>query len=216
MYHLNNASGLLQAKDLCAPQASPAKTLSREDEHKAQPKQAEIQHDHQLISAKTMNDLFAPIETWNDKETKRVGWSFRKHLKKVILLAKDRPFEQALQKRVETMLASEGTFVKHIAQTRNRSPLSHVAENLPLWRAHRIAFTMGYEVVNDTFSTLLQQDPYYHISIVRKESHGFLSSPQSLSNATNKMCVSGRSKGEQLSLETGAKPIHDGPIVGHG
>jgi hypothetical protein len=170
MYHLNNAPGLWQAKELCAPPESLAKTRSREDEHQAQPKQAGIQHDHQHLSAKTVHDLFAPIETWNDKETKRVGWSFRKHLEKVIRLAKDRPFEQALQKRVETMLASEGAFAKHIAHTRSRSPLSHVAEHLPLWRAHRIAYTMGYEVVNDTFSMLLQQDPYYHISIVRKES----------------------------------------------
>jgi hypothetical protein len=124
--------------------------------------------DQQQTSAKTVSDMFEPIETWDDKETKRVGRSLRRHVERVIRLAKDTPFEQELKKRVGKLLASEGAFAETIAQT-SRSHMYKVAEHIPLWRAHQIALTMGFELVNDTFGTLMQQDPYYQISTVLKE-----------------------------------------------
>jgi hypothetical protein len=122
----------------------------------------------QQTSAKTVSDMFAPIKTWDDKETKRVGRSLRRHIEKVIRFAKDTPFEQEVKKRVGKLLSSKGEFAEKIAQT-SRSHTYKVAEHIPLWRTHQIALTMGFEVVNDTFGTLMQQDPYYQISTVLKE-----------------------------------------------
>src|SRR6266567_1780861 len=161
--------GPLQERGLCAPLASQGSTLSRKDAYRAKPNQAGIHPDQQKTSVKTVSDLFAPIETWDDKETKRVGRSLRRHVEKVIRFAKDTPFEQELKKRVGKLVASEGEFAEKIAQT-NRSHTDKVAEHIPLWRTHQIALTMGFEVVNDTFGTLMQQDPYYQISTVLKES----------------------------------------------
>jgi hypothetical protein len=112
--------------------------------------------------------MFEPIETWDDKETKRVGRSLRRHLERVIRFANDTSFEQELKKRAGKLLASEGLFAGTIAQT-SRSKTYKVAEHIPLWRTHQIALTMGFELVNDTFGTLMLQNPYYQISTVRKE-----------------------------------------------
>jgi hypothetical protein len=100
------------------------------------------------------------IETWDEKETKRVGRSFRRHVEKVIRVTKDTPFEQELKKRLAQLFVSEEAFAETMAQT-SRSHTYKVAEHIPLWRTHHIALTMGFEVVNDTFGTLMQQDPYY-------------------------------------------------------
>ncbi len=54
--------------------------------------------------------MFEPIKTWDDKATKRVGRSLRRHIERVIRFAKDTPFEQELKKRVGKILASEGEF----------------------------------------------------------------------------------------------------------
>jgi len=66
--------------------------------------------DQQQTSGKTVSDMFEPIKTWDDKETKRVGRSLRRHIERVIRFAKDTPFEQELKKRVGKILASEGEF----------------------------------------------------------------------------------------------------------
>ena len=58
-------------------------------------------------SAKTISDLFDPIETWDEKEPKSVGRSLRKHVEKVIRVAKDTPFEQELTKRLAILFDSE-------------------------------------------------------------------------------------------------------------
>ena len=79
--------------------------------------------------------MFEPIETWDDKETKRVGRSLRRHVEKVIRFAKDTPFEQELKKRVGKLLASFGEFAEKIAQT-SRSHTYKVAEHIPFWRTH--------------------------------------------------------------------------------
>jgi hypothetical protein len=113
--------------------------------------------------------MFEPIKTWDGKETKRVGRSLRRHIEKAIRCAKDTAFEQELKKRLGKLLASEGEFAQKIAQT-SRSHRYKVAEQIALWRTHQIALTMGFEVVNDTFGTLMQQDPYYQISTALKES----------------------------------------------
>ena len=168
MYDLNDMAGPLQARGLCAPLASQGSTLSRKGADRAKPNQAGIHPDQQQTSVKTVSDMFEPIETWDDKETKRVGRSLRRHVEKVIRFAKDAPFEQEVKKRVGKLVGSEGEFAEKIAQT-SRSHTYKVAEHFPLWRAHQIALTMGFEVVNDTFGTLMQQDPYYQISTVRKE-----------------------------------------------
>ena len=168
MYKLNDMPGPLQERGLCAPLASQGSTLSRNDADRAKPNQSGIHPDQQQTSAKTVSDLFAPIETWDEKETKRVGRSLRRHIERVIRLAKDTPFEQELKKRVGILLASEGAFAEKIAQT-SRSHTYTVAEHIPPWRTHHIALTMGFEVVNDTFGTLMQQDPYYQITTVLKE-----------------------------------------------
>jgi hypothetical protein len=124
--------------------------------------------DQQQTSAKTIGDLFDPIETWDDKEAKRVGRCLRRHVEKVIRCAKDTPFEQELTKRVGKLLASEGAFAETIAQT-SRSQTYKVAEHIPLWRTRHIALTMGFEVVSDTFGTLMHQDPYYQRTTIVKE-----------------------------------------------
>jgi hypothetical protein len=138
------------------------------DTDRAKPNQSGIHPDQQQTSAKTVSDMFAPIETWDDKETKRVARSLRRHVEKVIHFAKDTPFEQEVKKRVGKLVASEEAFAEKIAQT-SRSHTYKIAEHIPLWRTHQIVLTMGFEVVNDTFGTLMQQDPYYQISTVRKE-----------------------------------------------
>jgi hypothetical protein len=168
MYNLNDMPGPLQARGLCAPLASQGSTLSSKDADRAKPNQSGVHPDQQQPSAKTVSDMFAPIETWEEKETKRVGRSLRRQVEKVIRLAKDTPFEQEIKKRVGKLVASEGAFAEKIAQT-SRSDTYTVAEHIPLWRTHHIALTMGFELVNDTFGTLMQQDPYYQISTVRKE-----------------------------------------------
>ena len=168
MYDLSDMPGPLQERGLCAPLVSQGSALSRTDADRAKPHQPGIHPDRQQTSAQTVSALFAPIETWDEKETKRVGRSLRRHIEKVIRLAKDAPFEQALNKRVGNLLASEGAFAEKIAQT-SRSHTYTVAEHIPPWRTHHIALTMGFEVVNDTFGTLMQQDPYYQISTVLKE-----------------------------------------------
>jgi hypothetical protein len=168
MYNLNDMPGLVRERGLCAPLASQGSTLSSKDAERAKPNQSAIHPEQQQTSAKTVSDLFDPIETWDDKATKRVGRSLRRHVEKVIRCAKDTPFEQEVTKRLGKLLASEGAFAETIAQTR-RSHTYTVAEHIPLWRTHQIALTMGFEVVNDTFGTLMQQDPYYQISTVLKE-----------------------------------------------
>jgi hypothetical protein len=114
-----------------------------------------------------ISDMFEPLKTWDDKETKRVGRSLGRHIEKVIRVAKDTSFEQALEKRVGKLLAAEGESAEKIAQT-SRSHAYKVAEHIPLWRSHQIALTMGFELVNDTFGPLMQHDPYYQISTVLK------------------------------------------------
>ena len=168
MYNLNDMPGPLQERGLCAPLVGQGSTLSRKDADRAKPHQPAIHPDRQQTSAKIVSALFAPIETWDEKETKRVGRSLRRHVEKVIRFAKDTPFEQELKKQVGKLVASEGEFAEKIAQT-SRSHTYKVAEHIPLWRTHQIALTMGFELVNDTFGTLMQQDPYYQISVVRKE-----------------------------------------------
>ncbi len=115
-----------------------------------------------------IGDTFEPLETWHDEETKRVGRSLARHIEKVMRVAKDTSFEHALKKRTGKLLASEGDFAEKIAQT-SRSHTHKVAELIPFWRSHQIALTMGFELVNDTFGPLMQQDPYYQISTVPKE-----------------------------------------------
>jgi hypothetical protein len=168
MYNLSNMREPLQGRALCVPLASQDSTLSRNDADRAKPHQSGIHPDQQQTSAKTVSAIFAPIETWDEKETKRVGRSLSRHIERVIRLAKDAPFEQELKKRVGKLVASEGAFAGKIAQT-SRSHTYTVAEHIPPWRTHHIALTMGFEVVNDTFGTLMQQDPYYQISTVLKE-----------------------------------------------
>ena len=168
MYNLNDMPGPLQERGLCAPLVSQGSTLSRTDADRAKPHQSGIHPDRQQTSAKTVSAMFEPIETWDDEETKRVGRSLRRHIERVIRFAKDTPFEQELKKRVGRLVASEGAFAEKIAQT-SRSNTYTVAEHIPPWRTHQIALTMGFEVVNDTFGTLMQQDPYYQISTVLKE-----------------------------------------------
>lgn len=168
MDHLNDIPGPLQEKGLCTPRTSQESTLSSKDAHRAKPHQAGSHPDQQQTSAKTGSDMFAPIETWDDKATKSVGRSFRKHVEKVIRFAKDPLFEQEVKKRVEKLLASEEEFGEKIAQIRG-SPTYHVAEHIPRWRSHHIVLTLGFEVVNDTFGTLMQQDPYYQLSTILKE-----------------------------------------------
>jgi hypothetical protein len=169
MYYLNNMRVLLQERALFVPLASQGSALSNKDAARAKPHQSGIHPDQQHTSGKTVSALLEPVETWDNKETKRVGRSLRRHLAKVIRCAQDTSFEQELTKRVGKLLASEGAFAEKIAQTR-RSPTYTVAEHIPLWRARHIAVTMGFELVSDTFDTLMQHDPYYQISTVLKAS----------------------------------------------
>jgi hypothetical protein len=168
MYNLNDMRVPLQGRGLFAPLTSQGSTLSRKDADRAKPHQSGIHLDQQQTSAKTVSDMFEPIETWDDKETKRVGRSLRRHVEKVIRFAKDILFEQELKKRVGKLLASEEAFAEKIAQT-SRSTTYKIAEHIPLWHTHQIALTIGFELVNDTFGTLMQQDPYYQISTIPKE-----------------------------------------------
>lgn len=168
MCNLNDMPGPLEERGLCAPHTSQGSTLPRKDADRAKPNQSEIHPDQLQTSAKTVSDLFEPIETWDDKETKRVGRSLRRHVERVIRFAKDTPFEQELKKRLGILLASEGEFAEIIAQT-SRSHTYKVAEHIPLWRTHHIALTMGFEVVNDTFGTFMQQDPYDQRTTILKE-----------------------------------------------
>jgi hypothetical protein len=168
MYNLNDMPGPLQERGLFVPLASQGSTLSRRDAAQAKPHQSGIHPDQQQTSGKTVSDIFDPIETWDEKETKRVGRSLRRHVEKVIHLAKDTPFEQELKKRLAKLLVTEGAFAETMAQT-SKSHTSTVAEHIPLWRIHHIALTMGFEVVNDTFGTLMQQDPYYQRTTILKE-----------------------------------------------
>jgi hypothetical protein len=168
MYNLNDMPGSLQERGLFAPLASQGSTLSRKDADRAKLNRSGIHPDQQQTSAKTFSDMFEPIETWDDKETKRVGRSLRRHVERVIRFAKDTLFEQELKKRVGKLVASEGEFAEKIAQT-SRSHTYKIAEHFPLLCTHQIALNIGFEVVNDTFGTLMQQDPYYQISTVLKE-----------------------------------------------
>ena len=210
MYNLNDMPGPLQARALCAPLASQGSALSSKDAHRAKPNQSGIHPDQQQPSAKTVSDMFAPIETWDEKETKRVGRSLRRHVEKVIRLAKDTPFEQEVKKRVEKLVASEGAFAEKIAQT-SRSDTYTVAEHIPLWRTHHIALTIGFEVVNDTFGALMQQDPYYQISTVRKERvfiHLFASE---LNQPDKQDIIFWMKQGGTIVYRKLSKPIHNRP-----
>lgn len=144
MYNLNDMSGPLQERGLFVPLVSLGSTLSRRDAARAKPHQSGIHPDQQQTSGKTVSDMFEPIETWDDKATKRVGRSLRRHIEKVIRCAKDTSFEQELKKRVGKLLASEGAFAEKIAQTR-RSHTYKVAGHIALWRTHQIALSMGFE-----------------------------------------------------------------------
>ena len=84
MYNLNDIPGPLQERGLFAPLVSQGSTLSRTDADRAKPHQSGIHPDRQQTSAKTVSALFAPIETWDEKETQRVGRSLRRHIEKVI------------------------------------------------------------------------------------------------------------------------------------
>ncbi len=56
--------------------ASQGSTLSSKDADRAKPNRSGIHPDQQQTSAKTVSDMFEPIVTWDDKETKRVGRAF--------------------------------------------------------------------------------------------------------------------------------------------
>jgi hypothetical protein len=168
MYKLNNTPGPLQERGLCAPLASQGSTFSRKDADRAQPSQAGIYPAQPPTSAKTVYALFELIETWDEKATKRVGRSPRRYVEKVIRVAKDTLFEQEVKKRLAKHFVSEEAFAETMAQT-SRSHTSTVAGHMPLWRTHHIALSMGFEVVNDTFDTLMQQDPYYQRTTILKE-----------------------------------------------
>ena len=208
MYNLNDMSGPLQARGLCAPLASQGSTLSRKDADRAKPNQSGIHSDQQQTSAKTVSDMFEPIETWDDKETKRVGRSLRRHVERVIHFAKDTPFEQELKKRVGKLLASEGAFAEKIAQT-SMSNTNKVAEHIPLWRIHQIALAMGFEVVNDAFCTLMQQDPYYQISTVMKERIFIPIFASELNRPDKQDIIFWMKQGGTIVYRKLSKPIHD-------
>jgi hypothetical protein len=208
MYNLNDMPGPLQERGVFAPLASQGSTLSSKDADRAKPNQSGIHPDQQQTSAKTVSDMFDPLETWDDKETKRVGRSLRRHVDRVIRFAKDTSFEQELKKRVGKLLASEGEFAETIAQT-SRSHTYKVAEHIPLWRTHQIALTMGFELVNDTFGTLMQQDPYYQISTVLKERvfiHLFASE---LNQPDKQEIIFWMKQGGTIVYRKISKPIHN-------
>jgi hypothetical protein len=208
MYNLNAMPGPLQARGLCAPLASQGSMLSSKDADRAKPNQSAIHPDQQQPSAKTVSAMFAPIETWEEKETKRVGRSLRRQVEKVIRLAKDTPFEQEVKKRVEKLVASEGAFAEKIAQT-SRSDTYTVAEHIPLWRTHHIALTMGFELVNDTFGTLMQQDPYYQISTVLKESVCIRLFASELNQPGKQDIIFWMKQGGTIVYRKLSKPIHN-------
>jgi hypothetical protein len=210
MYNLNDMPGPLQARGLLAPLASQGSTLSRKDADRAKPNQSGIHPDQQQTSAKTVSDMFAPIETWDEKETKRVGRSLRRHVERVIHFAKDTPFEQEVKKRVGKLVASEGAFAEKIAQT-SRSHTYKVAEHIPLWRTHQIALSMGFEVVNDTFGTLMQQDPYYQISTVLKERVFIRLFASELNRADKQVIIFWMKRGGTIVYRKLSKPIPTRP-----
>jgi hypothetical protein len=207
MYYLNNMRVLLQERALFVPLASQGNTLSSKDVARAKPHPSGIHPDQQHTSGKTVSDLFEPIETWDNKATKRVGRSLRRHIAKVIRFAQDPSFEQELTKRVGKLLASEGAFAEKIAQTR-RSYTYKVAEHIPLWRTHHIAVTMGFELVSDTFGTLMQQDPYYQISTVLKESVFIPLFASELHPSDKQDIIFWMKQGGTIVYRKLAKPIH--------
>ena len=113
--------------------------------------------------------MFESSESWQNPETKRVAHSLKRQIHKAFNHAKDTPFEQELTKRAGKLLSSEGEFARKIAQIRMAIPTT-LADNIPLWHAHQIALMLGFELVSDTFGTLMVQNPYYKISRERKES----------------------------------------------
>jgi hypothetical protein len=208
MYNFNDMPGPLQERGLCAPLASQGSTLSRKDADRAKSNQSGIHPDQLHTSAKTVSDFFEPIETWDDKETKRVGRSLRKHVERVIRCAKDTPFEQEVKKRLGKLLASEGAFAEKIAQTR-RSHTYTVAEHIPLWRTHHIALTMGFDVVNDTFGTLMQQDPYYQRTTVLKERVFIPLFASELHQPDKQHIIFWTKQGGMIVYRKRSKPIHN-------
>jgi hypothetical protein len=208
MYNLNDMPGPLQARALCAPLASQGSTLSSKEADRAKPNQSGVHPDQQQPSAKTVSDMFAPIETWDEKETKRVGRSLRRHIEKVIRSAKDTPFEQEVKKWVGKPVASEGAFAETIAQT-SRSHTYKVAEHIPLWRTHQIALTIGFEVVNDAFGTLMQRDPYYQISTVLKERVFIPLFASELNQPDKQDIIFWMKQGGTVAYRKLSKPIHN-------
>lgn len=168
MYYLNQRRVFVRERALRMLLAHPDNTLPSKDAAQAKPHQPERYPDQQLTSGKTINEMFEPIASWGNTETRRVGRRLRRHLTKVIQFAKDPRFEQALKERVERMLASEETFAEKVAYL-DTSQRSKGAAYIPHWRTHQIVFALGFEFVSETFGMLLQQDPYYQISTVRKE-----------------------------------------------
>jgi hypothetical protein len=215
MDNLNDMPGPLLESGLCAPLASQGSTLSRKDADRAKPNQSGIPPDQQQISAKTVSDVFEPIKTWDDKATKRVGRSLRRHLERVIRFAKDPPFEQEVKKRVGKLLASEGAFAETIAQISRSHPYK-VAEHIPLWRSHHIALTMGFEVVNDTFGTLMQQDPYYHISTILKERVFIRLFASELNQSDKQDIIFWMKQGGTIVYRKLSRPIHHRPSFREG
>ncbi len=208
MYNFNEMPGPLQERGILASLASQGSTLSRKDADRAKPNQSGIHPDQQQTSAKTVSDMFEPIETWDDKATKRVGRSLRRHIEKVIRSAKDTSFEQELTKQLGKLLASEGAFAETMAQTR-RSHTYKVAEHIPLWRTHQIALTMGFEVVSDTFGTLMRQDPYYQISTVLKERVFIPLFASELHQSDKQDRIFWMKQGGTIVYRKLSKPIHD-------
>jgi hypothetical protein len=215
MDKLNDRPGPLQERGLCAPLASQGSTLSRKDADRAKPNQSGIHPDQPQISAKTVSDMFEPIKTWDDKATKRVGRSLRRHIERVIRCARDTPFEQEVKKRVGKLLASEGAFAETIAQT-SRSYTYKVAGHIPLWRTHHIALTMGFEVVNDTFGTLMQQDPYYQVSTILKARVFIRLFASELHQPDKHDIIFWMKQGGTIVYRKLSKPIHNRPSFREG
>jgi hypothetical protein len=97
--------------------------------------------------------------------------------------------------------------LRKIVQTR-RSPTYIVAEHIPLWRTHHIAVTMGFELVSDTFDTLMQQDPYYQISTVLKESVFIPLFASELHQSDKQDIIFWMKQGGTIVYRKLAKPIH--------
>lgn len=167
MYYLNHRRAFVRERALRMLLARQVNTLSSKDAAQTKLHQPERHPDQQPTSEKNLNEMFEPIASWGNTETKRVGRRLRRHLAKVIHFAKDPLFEQALKERVGRTLASEETFAEKVAYL-DKSQRSKGAEYIPHWCTHQIVFTMGFEFVSETFGMLMQQDPYYQISTVRK------------------------------------------------